>query len=212
MLLNALEYHEEPSCEGNLQKRPLLHAPYNIHVFHTTGLMSCYFVKTILSTQLKKIGYNHKPRFTFEEVVNLGNDGRKNKMNHNIIKIGNSGMICLACSHNFAFVSTLGPIPEVTSAVRIMSAPPHQSQQSGPHYNHTNTNGCMFNVSGVGTLNNLQIMSNNSHQQPVNEPAATARGGIGEKFPDANNDDTSSCIDTLQFTIRASLVSTQSDS
>ena len=31
-------------------------------------------------------------------------------------------MICLACSHNFAFVSTLGPISEVTSAVRIMSA------------------------------------------------------------------------------------------
>ena len=89
-------------------------------------------------------------------------------------------MICLACSHNFAFVSTLGPIPEVTSAVRIMSAPPHQSQQSGPHYNHTNTNGCMFNLNGGRTLNNLQITSNNSYQQPVNEPAATARGGIGE--------------------------------
>ena len=57
-------------------------------------------------------------------------------------------MICLACSHNFAFVSTLEPIPEV---VRIMSAPPHQSQQSGPHYNHTNTNGCIFNVNGGGT-------------------------------------------------------------
>ena len=112
-------------------------------------------------------------------------------------------MICLACSHNFAFVSTLGPIPEVTSAVRIMSAPPHQSQQSGPHYNHTNTNGCMFNVSGVGTLNNLQIMSNNSHQQPVNEPAATARGGIGEKFPDANDDVAASdCRSKTQTTPR----------
>ena len=109
-------------------------------------------------------------------------------------------MICLACSHNFAFVSTLGPIPEV---VRIMSAPPHQSQQSGPHYNHTNTNGCMFNLNGGGTLNNLQIMSNNSHQQPVNEPAATARGGIGEKIPDANNDVAASdCRSKTQTTPR----------
>jgi len=105
-------------------------------------------------------------------------------------------MIYLACSYDFAFVSTLGPIPEVTSAVRIMSAPPHQSQQSGPpcndgstntNYNHTNNNGCMFNVNGVGTLNNQQITSNNSYQQPVNEPATT-RGGIGEKWPDANDD------------------------
>ena len=45
----------------------------------------------------------------------------------------------------------------------------------------------MINVNGGGTLNNLQITSNNSYQQPVNEPAA-ARGGIGEKYPDANDD------------------------
>ena len=39
-----------------------------------------------------------------------------------------------------------------------------------------------------GPQNILQIMSNNSYQQPVNEPAATVRVGIGEKFPDANDD------------------------
>ena len=57
---------------------------------HTTGLSSCYFVKTILATHLKNIGYNHKPRFTFEEVVKVGFEGRKN-MNHDILKIGNLG-------------------------------------------------------------------------------------------------------------------------
>ena len=46
----------------------------------------------------------------------------------------------------------------------------------------------MSNVNGVGTLNNQQITSNNSYQQPVNEPVATARGGIGKKYPDANDD------------------------
>jgi len=56
-----------------------------------TGLSSCYFIKTILPTHLKNIGYNHKPRFTFEEVVKVGNEGQKNNMNHNIIKIGNRG-------------------------------------------------------------------------------------------------------------------------
>ena len=46
----------------------------------------------------------------------------------------------------------------------------------------------MFNVNGVGTFNNLQITSNNSYQQPVNEPATTAGGGIGETWPYANDD------------------------
>ena len=72
-----------------------------------------------------------------------------------------------------------------------MSAPPHQSQQSGPHYNLTHNNGCMINVNGV-TLNNQQIKTNISYQQPVNEPVATARGGIGEKCPDASDDDAAS--------------------
>ena len=80
-------------------------------------------------------------------------------------------MICLASSHNFAFVSTLGPIPEVTFAVRIMSAPPHQSQQSGLHYNLTQSDGCTINVNGTNNI---------TYQQPVNEPAATERGGIGK--------------------------------
>ena len=103
-------------------------------------------------------------------------------------------MICLASSHNFAFVSTLGPtIPEATSAVRIMSAPPHQSQQSGPPFNdgstntnYTNNNGCMFNLNGGGILNNLQITSNNSYQHPVNEPTTDGES-VGEKWPDAND-------------------------
>ena len=103
-------------------------------------------------------------------------------------------MICFACSHNIAFVSILGPIPEVTSAVRIMSAPPHQSQQSGPHYNLTHNNGCMFNVNGTNNI---------SYQQPVNEPVATARGDIGEKFPDANDDVAASdCRNKTQTTPR----------
>ena len=38
---------------------------------HTIGLSNGYFVETILPTHLKDIGYNHKPRFTFEEVVNV---------------------------------------------------------------------------------------------------------------------------------------------
>ena len=58
---------------------------------HTTGLSNCYFVKTILHAHLKKVGFNHKPRFTFEEMVKVGNDGRKNNVNHNILKIGNLG-------------------------------------------------------------------------------------------------------------------------
>ena len=103
-------------------------------------------------------------------------------------------MICLASSHNFAFVSTLGPIPEATSAVRIMSAPPHQSQQSGMHYNLTQSGGCTINVNGTNNI---------SYQQPVNEPAATARGGIGEKFPDANDDVAASdCRSKTQTTPR----------
>ena len=64
-----------------------------------------------------------------------------------------------------------------------MSAPPHQSQQSGPHYNLTHNDVCMFNVNGTNNI---------SYQQPVNEPVATARGGIGEKCPDANDDDAAS--------------------
>ena len=101
-------------------------------------------------------------------------------------------MICLASGHNFAFVSTLGPIPEATSAVRIMSAPPHQSQQSGLHYNLTHNDKCTINVNGTNNI---------SYQQPVNEPAATARGGIGEKFPDANDDVAASdCRSKIQTT------------
>ena len=58
---------------------------------HTTGLSNCYFIKTILPAHLKKVGFNHKPRFTFEEMVKVGNDGRKNNVNHNILKIANLG-------------------------------------------------------------------------------------------------------------------------
>ena len=59
-----------------------------------------------------------------------------------------------------------------------MSAPPHQSQQSGMHYNLTQSGMCTINVNGTNNI---------SYQQPVNEPAAV-RGGIGEKCPDANDD------------------------
>ena len=64
----------------------------------------------------------------------------------------------------------------------------------------------MFNVNGVGTLNNHQITSNNSYQQPVNE-LATARGGIGEKWPDANDDVAASdCRRKTQTTHRNRIV------
>ena len=74
---SMLGYHEEPSCEGNLQKGPSFMLSITLMYVHTTGLSSCYFIKTILPTHLKHIGYNHKPIFTFEEVVNVCNDGRK---------------------------------------------------------------------------------------------------------------------------------------
>ena len=67
-----------------------------------------------------------------------------------------------------------------------MSAPPHQSQQSGTpvndrstNTNYTNSNEYIVNVNGGGTLNNIQITSNNSYQHPVNEPA-TGLGGVDE--------------------------------
>ena len=82
---------KSPAVKEICKKDPFFMLRITYMYVHTTGLMSCYFVKTILSTHLKKFGYNHKPRFTFEEMVNGCNDGRKKKMSHNIIKIGNTG-------------------------------------------------------------------------------------------------------------------------
>ena len=73
----CLSITKSPAVKEICKKDPFFMLRITYMYVHTTGLMSCYFVKTILSTHLKKVGYNHKPRFTFEEVVNGCNDGQK---------------------------------------------------------------------------------------------------------------------------------------
>jgi len=82
---------KSPAMKEIFKKDPFFMFGITYMYVHTTGLSNRYFVKTILHAHLKNIGFNHKPRFTFEEMVKVGNYGRKNNMNHNILKIGNLG-------------------------------------------------------------------------------------------------------------------------
>ena len=86
-----------------------------------------------------------------------------------------SGLLLAYCRHIRRHIGETSNIPTICRGFSFAV------QQSGMHYNLTQMSGmCTINVNG--TNNNI------SYQQPVNEPAATARGGIGEKFPDANDD------------------------
>ena len=68
---------KSPAVKEICKEDPFFMLSITYMYVHTTGLNSCYFVKTILPAHLQHIGFNRKPRFTFEEVVKADNVGQK---------------------------------------------------------------------------------------------------------------------------------------